>query len=117
MNQPLAILVVGWAALLVTTAAAVLVGANPARGLAVLTHRPEFLPRVMVGRYAAQAFLVLLALWMADAGFLLALMLAFVLISFWDAALYARAGHRFGPHLLAGLASMAGALLLLIAEG
>lgn len=117
MSEAVAVALVGWSAVLVTGGIMLLVAADPRRGLAVLTHRVELLPQVMVVRYASQVLLAFLALWMGDPDFLLALMLAFTVMSLGDTFLYASAGHRFGPHLLAGIGSLAGLLILLIAKG
>jgi len=116
MTEALAVTVVGWTAVLVTVGFTLLVAADPRRGLGVLTHRPEFLPQVMAVRYAGLALLALLGAATADRDFLLALMLAFALISVGDTIIYARAGHRFAPHAIAGAASLAAAVLLLSAQ-
>lgn len=116
MNEGWILPLVGWVSVLATLGLTVLVAANPAAGLARLTHRPEFLPQVMAFRYAGFALLALAAAILGDPRVLLALMLAFALVSFGDTWIYARAGHRHAPHLLAGIASLAGALLLLTAE-
>ena len=104
---------VGAAALAVTAGLALLVAASPAAGLARLSHRPGALPQVMAGRYAGQALLAGIALASRNRGMLLALMICFAMVSLVDTLVYARSGHAYGPHLLAALASAAGALILI----
>ncbi|MRX50603.1 hypothetical protein GI374_09120 [Paracoccus sp. S-4012] len=116
MSAGLALPLVGWIAVAVTLGLTVMVAADPQGGLARLDHRPELLGQVMAGRYAAQALLAFAAAVTAHAGFLLALLLSFALASFVDALVHARAGHRHRPHTVAGIASLAGAALLLTAQ-
>jgi len=68
------------------------------------THRPEMLPQVMVGRYAAFTALAFGAAVYGDPWPILFLFLVFSAISAYDAALYARAGHAFLPHAAAAAA-------------
>ena len=116
MSEALAVALVGWTAVLVTAGLTLLVAADPGRGLAALTHRPEFLPQVMAVRYAGHALLALGGALLAEPDVMLALMLAFALISIGDTIIYARAGHRVAPHAIAGAASLAAIALLLTAQ-
>jgi len=80
---------------------------DPARGLVLTTHRAEFLPRVMADRYSAMCLLAVGATLHGDLKVIAWLFAAFALMGFWDAAIYARAGHPHFKHLLSGIASAA----------
>jgi hypothetical protein len=74
---------------------------DPEGGMRRATHRPEMLPRVMVGRYAAFTVLALAAALRGDPATILVLFAVFAAVSLFDARLYARAGLPFLPHALA----------------
>jgi hypothetical protein len=102
---------------LVTLWLAVDFARDPEGGMRRATHRPELLPRVMVGRYAAFTVLAFAAALHGDPAIVLVLFVVFGGISLYDAALYGRAGHAYAPHLAAALGcgiviALAGAALL-----
>jgi hypothetical protein len=74
---------------------------NPARGLALASHRIEQLPLVMSDRYIGTAFLLLGVLMFGDHR-LLAWFLAVVgVVGLTDVLIYARARAPVMPHLIA----------------
>jgi hypothetical protein len=89
---------------LVTLWLAVDFARDPDGAMRRATHRAGMLPQVMVGRYAAFTALAFGAAAYGDPWPILFLFLVFSAVSFYDAALYARAGHRAGPHVAAGAA-------------
>src|SRR6056297_2191389 len=74
---------------------------DPESGMRATRHRPEQLPRVMVGRYFAFAALAFGAALHGDLRVMLYLFVAFGAVSLADAAIYWRAGHSGLPHLVA----------------
>ena len=104
-------------ALLVTGGLTVLVMRNPETGLARLDHQIERLPEVMAGRYLTFFVLAAGAALYGDPIVFVGLFIAFAVASAADTFIYARKGEKYGPHLAAGIASLAGAGLSLIAAG
>ena len=94
---------------LVTLWLAVDFARDPAGAMRRATHRPEMLPRVMVGRYAAFTVLAFGAAAYGDLVVVIFLFAVFAGISAYDAALYARAGHPWAPHA----AAAAGCLIVI----
>ena len=90
---------------------------NPSTGLARLGHLPECLTEVMAGRYIAFFVFSLGAAYYGDPIVLFGLFIGFAVASAADTYIYARKGGKFGPHLAAGVASVIGAALSLIAAG
>jgi hypothetical protein len=88
---------------LVTLWLAVDFARDPGGAMRRATHRPEMLPRVMVGRYAAFTVLAFAAALHGDLGVVMVLFAVFAGICAWDAALYARAGHPWAAHGAAGI--------------
>jgi hypothetical protein len=88
---------------LVTLWLAVDFARDPEAGMRRATHRPEMLPQVMVGRYAAFTALAIGAVLYGDLVVIAALFAVFAALSAYDAALYARAGHPFAPHAAAAV--------------
>lgn len=87
---------------LVTLYLAVDFAHDPEGAMRRATHRPEQLPQVMVGRYAAFTALAVGAGLYGDPWPILFLFLVFACVSFFDAWVYARDGHPWGPHAAAG---------------
>ncbi|MBT8459956.1 MAG: hypothetical protein HKP37_02715 [Boseongicola sp.] len=104
-------------ALLVTGGLTVLVMRNPEAGLARIDHHVEDLPQVLAGRYLTFFVLALGAAIYADPIVFFGLFVAFAVASAADTIIYARKGKKYGPHLAAGIASVTGAGLSLIAAG
>jgi hypothetical protein len=104
-------------ALLVTGGLTVLVMRDPVAGLARIDHHLEDLPQVMAGRYLTFFVLALGAAILGDPIVFFGLFVAFAVASAADTFIYARKGKKYGPHLAAGVASVAGAGLSLIAAG
>lgn len=104
-------------ALLVTDGLTVLVMRDPVAGLARIDHHLEDLPQVMAGRYLTLFVLALGAAIHGDPIVFFGLFVAFAVASAADTFIYARKGKKYGPHLAAGVASVAGAGLSLIAAG
>lgn len=77
---------------------------DPEGAMKRATHRWQDLPTVMVGRYLAFGALAIGAALHGDPKVILYLFSVFSAVSFFDAGIYWRAGHPFGPHLAAGLA-------------
>lgn len=98
---------------LVTLWLAVDFARDPEGGMRRATHRPEMLPQVMVGRYAAFTVLAFGAALYGDLAVVMVLFAVFAGISAYDAALYARAGQLWAPHAAAG----AGCLIVIALAG
>ena len=111
------IILVSVLAVLVTAGLTVLVMRNPVTGLAQLDHHIEHLPEVMAGRYLTFLVFALGAAIYGDPIVLFGLMVGFAVASAADTFIYARQGKKYGPHLAAGVASVVGAGLSLIAAG
>lgn len=104
-----------WFGVAVTGVIASLCMRNPTAGLAKLNHELEQLPNVMLGRYIAifgfsffaayYADLVVLVAWLSAAGFM----------ALFDAALYARLGKPYAPHLAAGVLTVIAIILIIAA--
>ena len=88
---------------LVTLWLAVDFARDPEAAMRRATHRPEMLPRVMVGRYAAFTALAFGAAAYGDLTVVIFLFAVFAGICAWDAALYARAGRPWAAHGAAGV--------------
>jgi hypothetical protein len=102
-----------WAVLMGGLAA--LYAVNPALGLAKTAHHGAELPRVMGDRYLAFAVLALGAAWHGDPVVIAFLFAVFALMGLADAAIYARAGKPFWPHLAAGAVSAGLSLVAFLA--
>lgn len=86
---------------------------DPARGMALTTHRPEALPKVMADRYVAFTALALFSLIYGDFVVIAATFSAFAYMAFHDALIYARAGHPTSKHWIAGFGAALVAVLAL----
>jgi len=111
------ILFVSVIAVLVTGGLVAMTIRDPVSGLRRLGHLPERLPEVMVGRYIAFFVLAIGAAIYGDPVVLSGLFVGFAVASAADTFIYARKGQKFAPHLVAGIASLVGAGLCLIAAG
>ena len=80
---------------------------DPIRGMAQTTHRAESLPRVMADRYVAFTALAAGATLYRDLAVIAFLFAVFAFMSYADTAIYARDGHPYVKHLIAGLAATA----------
>jgi len=103
-----------WAVLMGGLAA--LYAVNPVLGLAKTAHHGEDLPKVMGDRYLAFAVLALGAALHGDPDVIAFLFAVFALMGLADAAIYARAGKPFRPHLAAGAVSAGLSLVALLAN-
>lgn len=101
---------------LVTGFLAVIFWRDPETGMAAATHRPEQLPKVMVDRYVAFAFLALAAAWYGDPAVIAGLFVAFAFMGLADGVIYARAGHPHIKHTAAGVAATIVAVIALLTE-
>ena len=88
---------------------------GPREGLAKLYHREADLPAVMAGRYLCFLVMTVLAVAYGDLMVMLGLQFSFLVAALVDTWIYWRGGHRYGPHLMAGLASAVAAVLLVCA--
>jgi len=79
---------------------------DPACALRLSGHRAEALPQVMANRYLALGVLAVLAMLHGDAGVIAALFAVLGLMGLHDASIYARAGHGWGRHAVAGSAAL-----------
>ncbi len=86
---------------------------DPARGMALTTHRPEALPKVMADRYVAFTALALFSLIYGDFVVIAATFSTFAYMAFHDALIYARAGHPTSKHWIAGFGAALVAVLAL----
>jgi len=73
-------------------------------GMRRAAHRPEVLPRIMVGRYGAFTALAVGAAIHGDTGVIAFLFAVFSGVSLFDAWTYRRLSYRAAPHTAAGLA-------------
>ena len=108
------VLVTGWLALIFLR--------DPQKGLEQTTHRLENLPEVMTDRYIAFTVLAIGATVYGDMKVIAVLFATFAFMAFYDAWIYARAGHAIGKHVGAGVAAslvvaVAGLALATQAEG
>ncbi len=93
-----------------------LFAANPAKGMAAASHRPEQLPMVMADRYIGTAALLLGVILWGDWWLLFWFTAVVGIAGLGDVYIYARAGHPTAPHLIASLIYGAAALLALSAH-
>ncbi len=91
--------------ILVTGLLAVTFLKDPVKGMAQVTHRLEFLPQVMAGRYSGFVLLALGATLYQDLTVIAFLFAVFAFYSVYDAVIYTKAGHPYAKHLSAGVAS------------
>lgn len=85
---------------------------NPEKGLAMATHRAELLPNVMTDRYFGLTALAIAAAFYGDLKVIAFLYAVFAFLALADTFIYARHGHEYAKHLMAGLLSL---LVVLVA--
>lgn len=105
MSLSLLTMIFGALTLVVLGAMALAFWLNPARGLALTTHRVELLPRVMADRYTAFAILAVVALVHGDPVLYAALFAVCAFMGLADGVIYARAGQPHMKHTLSGVLS------------
>jgi hypothetical protein len=115
----LASLTIGLAGIgiLVTGYLAVIFLRDPVAAMAQTTHRAEYLPRIMGGRYVGFFLFAIGAALSRDARVIGWLFAVFTVVSLYDVWVYRAGGHRFGPHLAAAVASAIGACVAALAIG
>ena len=91
--------------------------ADPENGLKQSTHRRDQLPFVMADRYIAFAWLALFATLYRDMNVIAAVFAAFAFMALADAWIYARAGHAYVKHLMAGIGALLVVAIALMARG
>jgi len=98
-----------------TGALAMLYLRDPVHGMAVTTHHPEQLPKVMSDRYFAMAFLAFGAVSYRDFAVIAYIFVVFSFLGFADSWIYHRAGKPFALHFAAGVMAMIVAVIALLA--
>jgi uncharacterized membrane protein YjjP (DUF1212 family) len=93
-----------------------LFAANPAKGMAAASHRPEQLPLVMADRYIGTAALLLGVILFGDWWLLFWFTAVVGIAGLGDVYIYGRSGHPVAPHLIASLIYGAAAALALTAH-
>lgn len=95
-----------WVGVAITGAIALICLPNPERGLALMTHRMEQFPQVMLDRYIAFfGFSLFVALY-GDLNVFAAWAVVLAFMAFADTVIYARIGKPFVKHLSAGIAAL-----------
>ena len=90
---------------------------DPQKAMVQVTHRVEYLPKIMAGRYFAFFLLTIGATLSRDPQVIGVLFAVFAIVSFYDTWIYQRDGHPFWPHFAAGVASSLVAVVALLAQG
>ncbi len=102
------VLVTGWLAAIFVV--------NQARGMVLVNHRTEDLPKVMADRYVAFMALAAGATWYGDLAVIAYLFAVFAFMALADAVIYLRVKQPFLPHLIAGIAAAGVALVAFLAQ-
>lgn len=111
LSKPWIFVFVSVVTLTVTGGISALMLRDPDGGILLLKHRHDQLPEVMTGRYILFFTLTVLAVAYGDFLVMLGLQISFVVASLSDTWIYARRGHPYASHLMAGFASAVAACL------
>jgi hypothetical protein len=103
MDWASAATVMAWVGVAVTGGIAAVCLRDPVAGLAVLTHRAEQLPQVMLDRYLAFFGFSVFAAIYGDLTVMIAWTLVLAFMALADAFIYARLGKPYMKHLSAGV--------------
>ncbi|MEL6451072.1 MAG: hypothetical protein AAFQ19_07410 [Pseudomonadota bacterium] len=87
--------------------------ADPVKGMAQATHRPEQLPLVMIDRYVAIGVIQIGLVFFGNLQMVAVFCVAGAVMGLGDALIYARAGYPHIKHTVSGLIAVLGLILSL----